>query len=44
VRRVHIDQSDRASTNRVERHLPAEAEELLKRRFQIINVRSSGIF
>jgi hypothetical protein len=38
VRRVHIDQSYSASENRVSHHLPDEAEELLKKRFQIINV------
>jgi hypothetical protein len=40
VRRVHIDQSYSASVSRVPHHLPDEAEELLKHRFQIINVRS----
>jgi len=39
VRRVHIDQSYAASEQRVTHHLPEEAEELLKKRFQIINVR-----
>jgi hypothetical protein len=38
VRRVHIDQSYSASLSRVPFHLPDEAEELLKGRFQIINV------
>ncbi|EOO00962.1 putative 7alpha-cephem-methoxylase p8 chain related protein [Phaeoacremonium minimum UCRPA7] len=38
VFRVHIDQSYSASTNRVSYHLPDEAEELLKKRYQIINV------
>jgi hypothetical protein len=38
VRRVHIDQSYSASVNRVSLHLPDEAEELLKHRFQIVNV------
>ena len=38
VRRVHIDQSYAASVERVSHHLPAEAEGLLKKRFQIINV------
>jgi len=38
ARRVHIDQSYTASENRVRHHLPDEAEELLKKRFQIINV------
>ncbi|OBT42986.1 hypothetical protein VE00_07208 [Pseudogymnoascus sp. WSF 3629] len=37
-KRVHIDQTYQASENRVKYHLPDEAEELLKRRFQIINV------
>lgn len=37
-KRVHIDQSYRASENRVKYHLPDDADELLKRRFQIINV------
>jgi hypothetical protein len=39
VRNVHIDQSYTAAVNRVRYHLPDEAEELLKKRFQIINVR-----
>ncbi|KAI9652809.1 MAG: hypothetical protein M1821_007807 [Bathelium mastoideum] len=38
VRRVHIDQSYIASEQRVSHHLPDEADELLKKRFQIINV------
>lgn len=38
VQRVHIDQSYSASKNRVAHHLPDEAEELLKGRYQIINV------
>ncbi|WPH04500.1 Hypothetical protein R9X50_00739100 [Acrodontium crateriforme] len=38
VRRVHIDQSYTASEQRVTHHLPKEANELLKKRFQIINV------
>lgn len=38
VRRVHIDQSYSASAERVSYHLPDEAPELLKHRFQIINV------
>ncbi|KIX97415.1 uncharacterized protein Z520_06867 [Fonsecaea multimorphosa CBS 102226] len=38
ARRVHIDQSYGASENRVRYHLPDEADELLKKRFQIINV------
>jgi hypothetical protein len=37
-KRVHIDQSYSASENRVKYHLPDEADELLKKRFQIINV------
>lgn len=39
VRSVHIDQSYRASVERVRYHLPDEAETLLQKRFQIINVR-----
>jgi hypothetical protein len=36
---VHIDQTLAAAANRVHRHLPAdEAQELLKKRFQIINL------
>jgi hypothetical protein len=35
---VHIDQSYTASEQRVFHHLPDEAEGLLKKRFQIINV------
>ncbi|KPM43232.1 hypothetical protein AK830_g3353 [Neonectria ditissima] len=39
VQQVHIDQTPRAAETRVRRHLPAdEAEELLKGRYQIINV------
>ncbi|KAJ5170774.1 uncharacterized protein N7500_003557 [Penicillium coprophilum] len=38
VQRVHIDQSYSASKNRVSFHLPDEAPELLKGRYQIINV------
>ncbi|KAJ6164080.1 hypothetical protein N7470_002752 [Penicillium chermesinum] len=38
VQRVHIDQSYQASKNRVSYHLPDEAPELLKGRYQIINV------
>jgi hypothetical protein len=38
VQRVHIDQSYEASKNRVSHHLPDEAPELLKGRYQIINV------
>ncbi|RPA95782.1 hypothetical protein L873DRAFT_1929353 [Choiromyces venosus 120613-1] len=36
--RVHVDQAPSAGTGRVKRHLPNEAEELLKGRVQIINV------
>ena len=35
---MHIDQSFRASVNRVHYHLPAEAERLLKGRVRLINV------
>ena len=39
VQLVHIDQTPRAAEIRVRRHLPAdEAEELLKGRYQIVNV------
>ncbi|KAI1804849.1 hypothetical protein F4811DRAFT_518619 [Daldinia bambusicola] len=39
VQQVHVDQTAAAAAARVRRHLPAEeAEELLKGRFQIINV------
>ncbi|KAI9691993.1 MAG: hypothetical protein M1820_009611 [Bogoriella megaspora] len=39
VQQVHVDQTPGASAARVRRHLPAEeAEELLKGRYQIINV------
>lgn len=37
-KRVHIDQSYTASEGRVKHHLPEEADKLLKKRFQIINV------
>ncbi|KAK4160544.1 amino acid permease-domain-containing protein [Cladorrhinum sp. PSN259] len=38
AKQVHVDQSYQASFKRVQRHLPDEAEELSKKRFQIINV------
>lgn len=38
VPRTHVDQTTRASLARVNRHLPDDAEALLKKRFQIINV------
>lgn len=39
VQQVHVDQTPEATAVRVRRHLPAEeAEELLKKRYQIINV------
>ncbi|KAM6503576.1 hypothetical protein JOM56_000519 [Amanita muscaria] len=38
VQQAHVDQTTSASISRVERHLPGEAPELLKRRFQIINL------
>ncbi|KAJ5591603.1 uncharacterized protein N7459_001972 [Penicillium hispanicum] len=38
VQRVHVDQSYPASKNRVIHHLPDDAPELLKGRYQIINV------
>jgi len=37
-KRVHIDQSYKASEGRVTHHLPDEADSLLQKRFQIINV------
>lgn len=38
VQQVHVDQTPEAAAVRVRRHLPDEAEELLKGRYQIINV------
>ncbi|KAI4164601.1 MAG: hypothetical protein LQ342_001914 [Letrouitia transgressa] len=38
VTRVHIDQTDESSRARVLHHLPEEADELLSRRYRIINV------
>ncbi|KAK6350940.1 hypothetical protein TWF718_004120 [Orbilia javanica] len=38
VARVHVDQTTIAAQNRVRRHLGDRAEELLKNRFQLINV------
>ncbi|KAK4106121.1 hypothetical protein N658DRAFT_490728 [Parathielavia hyrcaniae] len=38
LRSVHIDQSYSASVERVRHHFPGEAEQLLQKRFQIINV------
>lgn len=35
---VHVDQTPKASHNRVHYHLPSEAPELVKHRFQIINL------
>jgi hypothetical protein len=35
---AHVDQTTAASITRVRRHLPEEADTLLKRRFQIINL------
>jgi hypothetical protein len=36
--RVHVDQTDLSGANRVREHLPAEADELLKGRVQVINL------
>ncbi|GJJ15466.1 hypothetical protein Clacol_009744 [Clathrus columnatus] len=36
--RVHVDQTPKAAVNRVRRHVPELAEELLKHRFQILNL------
>lgn len=41
MQRVHIDQSYAAAKDRVSYHLPDEAEDLLQKRFQIINVRAT---
>ncbi|KKY31044.1 putative methyltransferase [Diaporthe ampelina] len=39
VQSVHVDQTPRAAETRVRRHVPpGEADELLKRRYQLINV------
>jgi hypothetical protein len=38
VQQVHVDQTPDAAAARVRRHLPDEADELLKGRYQIINV------
>lgn len=39
VQQVHVDQTPRAAETRVRRHVPAgEADELLKGRYQLINV------
>ncbi len=38
VQQVHVDQTPGAAAARVTRHVPEEAEELLKRRFAIVNV------
>ncbi|EIW75965.1 hypothetical protein CONPUDRAFT_85179 [Coniophora puteana RWD-64-598 SS2] len=35
---VHVDQTLKSSIARVHRHLPEEAPELLKRRFQVVNL------
>jgi hypothetical protein len=42
-RRVHIDQSYDAAVSRVRHHLPEEADELLKKRFNLINVSTHSI-
>ena len=36
--RVHVDQTHTSGANRVREHLPAEADELLKGRVQVINL------
>jgi hypothetical protein len=36
--RVHVDQTHTSGANRVHEHLPAEADELLKGRVQVINL------
>src|ERR1700759_3779373 len=36
--RVHVDQTELSGANRVREHLPADAEELLKGRVQVINL------
>ncbi|KZP11663.1 hypothetical protein FIBSPDRAFT_799991 [Athelia psychrophila] len=38
VAQVHVDQTTAAAIARVHRHVPADADALLKRRFQIINL------
>lgn len=38
VTRVHIDQTQKSASARVRHHLPEEADDLLKRRYRIINV------
>ncbi|KAF3936538.1 hypothetical protein ABW19_dt0200812 [Dactylella cylindrospora] len=38
VARVHVDQTPKAAANRVRRHVPDRAEDLLTRRFALINV------
>ncbi|KAF8996120.1 hypothetical protein BDQ17DRAFT_1364751 [Cyathus striatus] len=38
VTQVHVDQMKKASIARVHRHVPEDAESLLKKRFQIINL------
>ncbi|WVR09707.1 hypothetical protein IAU60_006783 [Kwoniella sp. DSM 27419] len=38
VQLVHVDQTPRAAAARVRRHVPDDAEELLKGRYQLINV------
>lgn len=38
VARTHVDQTTKAAITRVRKHCPEEADELLKKRFQIINV------
>lgn len=36
--RIHVDQIDASGANRVREHLPAEADELLKGRVQVVNL------
>jgi hypothetical protein len=36
--RIHVDQTDASGANRVREHLPAEADELLKGRVQVVNL------
>ncbi|KAI0033646.1 hypothetical protein K488DRAFT_47324 [Vararia minispora EC-137] len=38
VQMVHVDQTPKSAEDRVRRHVPEDAEELLKKRYQIINL------
>ena len=44
VNKVHIDQSSKGAEIILRKHLPEEADELLKKRYQIVNVSLDSSF